>query len=425
VGIQYLNENRRGGQEFFNPNEERTKDNGYGIGVNTDRFQSNMKLGYIFDNRDFTSIGFQNQFVSHRQGSFFGLTDYDAEQLSYYGNLLFQSYIGTVAHSYTTGISYMYDSFNEVLNDSSYNRIESVPGAFFQYTYSDGKKLNIIAGIRADWNSRYGFLVTPRFNVRYSPTEKDVIRASAGKGYNSPNIISDNTGLFTTSRTVHVENGIDIESAWNMGISYNRYIDISDREMVLGLDIFYTEFQNKIIVNRDRDPFNVYLSNLDGRSFATSIQAEVRYEVIERFDVLLAFRYNDVKNTVDQKLVAKEMVNRYRGLLSLSYATNLRKWQFDWNLHLNGDARLYNTSYNPPEYQRPERSPVYMIMNAQVTKFFKRWEVYLGGENLTNYMQENPIISPEDPFGDYFDATNVWAPIMGIKIYAGIRVTIK
>ena len=119
------------------------------------------------------------------------------------------------------------------------------------------------------------------------------------------------------------------------------------------------------------------------------------------------------------------MVNRYKGLFSLSYVTNLRKWQFDLNTQLNGDSRLPNTSFNPPEYQRPSRSPSYVIVNAQITKYFKRWDFYVGAENLTNYKQDNPIISPENPFGEYFDATIVWAPIMGIKAYAGIRVTIK
>jgi outer membrane receptor protein involved in Fe transport len=140
---------------------------------------------------------------------------------------------------------------------------------------------------------------------------------------------------------------------------------------------------------------------------------------------VLAFRYNDVKTTINDQLVDKDMANKYRGLLSLSYATNLRKWQFDLNVQLNGDARLPNTSFNPSEYQRPSRSPAYAIMNAQVTKYFKRWEFYIGGENLTNYKQDNPIISPENPFGDYFDATIVWAPVMGVKVYAGIRVILK
>lgn len=424
-GIQYLTEDRQGGQTSFNPDKDHDESNGYGIGVETDRIEAQLKLGYIFKNRDFTSIGFQNQIVNHKQNSFFGLTDYDANQLSYYGNLLFQSYIANIAHSYTTGISFMYDSYEEVLSDSSFNRVESVPGVFFQYTYSDGKKLNIIAGIRGDWNSYYGFLLTPRLNLRYSPSTNNIFRISAGRGYNSPNIIAENTKLFNTSKQIHVGPSINIESAWNFGLSYNRYFQINERELIIGIDAFYTNFQNQVVVNRDSDPSNIFINNLDGLSYSTSIQAEVRYEVIKNFDVLLAFRYNDVKTTINDQLVDKDMVNKYRGLLSLSYATNLKKWQFDMNFHLNGDARLPNTSFNPPEYQKPLRSPAYLIMNAQVTKYFKRWEFYIGGENLTNYKQDNPIISPQDPFGDYFDATIVWAPIMGIKAYAGIRVILK
>ncbi len=424
-GAKYLTEERRGGQVFFNPNDERTEENGYGIGVNTDRFEADLKLGYILKNRDFTSIGFQNQFITHRQLSFFGLNDYNAAETSYYGNLIFQSYIGTINHKFTTGISYLYDSYDELLNDSAFNRTESVPGMFFQYTYSDGKKLNVIAGIRGDLHNIFGLLVTPRVNVRYSFDERNIFRASAGKGYHSANVIAENIGLFATSRKIVVGERLDIESAWNFGISYNHFLPIADRELVFGFDIFYTNFQNQAVVNRDTYPQYIYISNLDGRSFSTSVQAEVRWEAFKNFDILLAFRYNDVKTTLGNQLMEKDMVNRYKGLLSLSYATNLNKWQFDLNTQLNGDTRLPNTSFYPEEFRQPSRSPVYMIMNAQVTRFFKRWEIYLGGENLTNYRQENPIISPRDPFGDYFDATLVWGPIMGIKVYAGIRINLK
>ncbi len=424
-GVQYLTEDRRGGQVTFNPNDERTETNGYGIGVNTDRFESELKLGYILKNRDFTSIGFQNQFIMHKQKSFFGLTDYDAKETSYYGNLIFQSYIGNVAHKYTTGISYLYDNYNEVLNDSAFARTESVPGAFFQYTYSDGKKLNIIAGIRGDFHNIFGFLFTPRFNLRYSFNDQNIFRVSAGKGYHPANVIAENSALFNTSRKVVIGAPLDIESAWNFGASYNRYFTISDRELILGFDLFYTNFQTQVVVNRDTYPDFIYISNLDGRSYSTSFQAEVRWEIIKNLDILLAFRYNDVKTTINHNLVEQDMVNRYKGLLSLSYVTNLRKWQFDLNTQLNGDSRLPNTSFNPPEFQRPDRSPSYFIINAQVTKYFKRWEFYFGGENLTNYKQDNPIISPRNPFGEYFDATIVWGPIMGIKAYAGIRVILK
>jgi outer membrane receptor for ferrienterochelin and colicins len=424
-GVQYLTENREGGQLSFDQKKPRDIENGYGIGVKTDRFQSQAKLGYIFKKRDFTSIGFQNQFIWHRQNSFFGLTDYDAEQLSYYSNLIFQSYIKSPAHKYTTGFSYVYDSFDEILNDSSFTRIESIPGIFFQYTYSDGIKWNFIGGVRGDLHNLYGFIFTPRLHVRYSINEKNIIRASAGRGYNSVNVIAENTNLFNTSKKLVINGPLKLESAWNMGLSYNRYFNINDRELSLGFDLFYTYFIDQVIVDRDSDPFTVYISNLNGKSYSTSFQAEMRYEIIKNFDVTLAFRYNDVKTTINNQLRELDMVNRYKGLISLSYFTNLKKWQFDLNTQINGDSRLPNTSYNPAEFQRPERSPIYAILNAQITKYFKRWDIYVGGENLTNYRQPNPIIDPENPFGDYFDATIVYAPVMGIKVYAGIRFKIE
>ena len=297
-GAQYLTENRKGGQLSFDANRPNDIENGYGIGVKTDRFQAQAKLGYIFKNLDFTSIGFQNQFVSHQQSSFFGLTDYDAKQISYYGNLIFQSYITSPAHKYTTGISYAYDNYNELLNDSSFARTESVPGIFFQYTYSDGEKWNFIGGVRGDIHNLYGFIFTPRLHARYSFNEKNIFRASAGKGYNSVNVIAENTNLFNTSKKVVINGPLKLEAAWNMGLSYNRYFTVSDRELSLGFDMFYTYFIDQVVVDRDSDPFTVYISNLDGKSYSTSIQAELRYELIRNFDVTLAFRYNDVKTTI-------------------------------------------------------------------------------------------------------------------------------
>ena len=55
---------------------------------------------------------------------------------------------------------------------------------------------------------------------------------------------------------------------------------------------------------------------------------------------------------------------------------------------------------------------------------YKKWEFYLGGENLTNYRQENPIIEPENPFGSKFDATRAWGPVIGYNLYFGIRFAI-
>ena len=103
----------------------------------------------------------------------------------------------------------------------------------------------------------------------------------------------------------------------------------------------------------------------------------------------------------------------------------MKKWQFDFTAQFNGNSRLPDTEMNPSEYRREKNSPAYTILHAQVSKFYKKWSVYVGCENITNFTQDNPIIAADDPFGDYFDASLVWGPIVGRKFYIGLRYAIK
>ena len=64
-GIKYLAEKRQGGQMSYNPDESSNPENGYGIGVTTNRMEGFLKAGYVFKSRIQTSLGFQNQIVIH------------------------------------------------------------------------------------------------------------------------------------------------------------------------------------------------------------------------------------------------------------------------------------------------------------------------------------------------------------------------
>ncbi len=409
-GFKYLTENRQGGQMNYDPEKPNDTENGYGVGVETDRYEAFLKIGYILKNRANSSIGFQNQVVYHDVNSFYGLNDYDATQLSYYGNLMLQSYISDTRHQYTTGISFALDNYNQQLNDTTWIRNEQVSGAFFQYTYSNYKNLNLIAGVRLDYNNLFGWLFTPRLHAKYNINEHNILRLSFGRGFRTANVIAENTSILATSKQIVFTEELNIESSWNFGLTYTAYIDIGAKQLSITTDFFHTRFNNQVIMDREEDPFIVYIYNLDGKSYSNSIQVEAQYEPVNRFELKLAFRYNDVKTTIGGELKEMPFVSKYIGLLSASYQTNLKKWQFDLNLQVNGDQRLPYTGFNPEPYQRPERSPVYAILNTQITKYFKRWDVYIGGENITNYRQDDPIIQANEPFGDYFDSSIVWGP---------------
>ena len=429
-GIKALSEYRYGGMMGYDP--IRTIVNFdpdlSGFSIFTQRYEAFSKTGFMFD-RDDTSLGIQQQLIYHDLGSsYFGRTNYNATQLSYYANALFDSYIVNDHHKYSVGVSFAYDKYNENLNDSIFLRSERVPGVFGEYVFNDEHHWSIITGFRADYNSYYQrMLYTPRLHVRFKTHDELTLRLSAGKGYRSPNVIAENSTMLASARQICFLDTPKMEEAWNYGINMSKGIDIGWREIVIQADFYRTDFVNQIVLDRDADAHEVRIYNLNGKSYSNSAQIEANCEIFKDFDLTLAFRYNDVKMTIDDSLREKPFVNRYKGLVTMSYAPGT--WQFDFTTQFNGDSRVPDLSGNAiavANDQNIERSPFYVIINAQVTKKFgQHWEVYAGGENLTNYKQEHPIISAENPTSEDFDASMVWGPLSGIHAYLGVRFQIK
>ncbi|MBQ3353716.1 MAG: TonB-dependent receptor [Bacteroidales bacterium] len=428
LGVKALKEERLSGQMDFDP--KRRLEEGYdlyGIGINTERYEAFAKTGFIFD-RPETSLGIQQQLTYHKMNSYFGLKDYNANQLSYYANLLFDSYIVTTNHKFSVGASFSYDKFNEKFIDSTMNRVERVGGAFAEYVFSDDHHWTVIGGFRADYNSYYQrMLYTPRLHVRFRTDNELALRLSAGKGYRSPNVLAENSTMLASSRQIIFMNTPKMEEAWNFGINLSKHFDVGEKEIQLLVDAYRTDFLNQIVIDRDADAHQILIYNLNGKSYSNCAQIQVDYELFRDFDVSLAFRYTDVKMTINDTLREKPFVNRYKGLVTLSYAPGT--WQFDLITQFNGDSRIPDMSGNATavkDEQALERSPFYVIMNAQVTKKLgKYWEIYAGGENLTNFKQQRPIVAAYDPFSNDFDASMVWGPLSGIRGYLGVRFQVK
>ncbi len=435
IGFKILDENRLGGQMGFNGSNPQDQNIGspeqlYGINIDTKRYEGFYKAGYLFS--DNTNIALVANYSYHEQNSFYGRKLYDAEQNSFYANLMFQSIIGHENSKYTAGASIQTDKFDELLmldfrdsdNKQVLRRDEIVPGAFFQYTYNIPEKLTVIAGARVDFHNNYGTIFTPRLHAKYNITPNTIIRASAGKGYRTPNVLAENSYLLASSRDIIIADDLDQEDAWNYGANITQYFDIAGKELTLNLEYYRTDFQNQLVVDIDQSIDAVYFYNLNGKSYANNVQIEGKYELLRGLDLVAAWRLNDVKATYNDELRDRPLISRTKGLVNLSYATPLKKWQFDFTTQFNGKGRVPSTADNPVEYQRPDTFDPYQIINTQVTKYFRTWNIYVGVENLGNFKQDNPIIAGDDPFGDNFDSSLIWGPINGRRFYFGLRFSI-
>ncbi|MDL2222119.1 TonB-dependent receptor, partial [Parabacteroides sp. OttesenSCG-928-N08] len=331
-GVKYLFEERNGGQvtkknRFPDP---------YSVELNSNRVEAYTKQAYIIDNEKVESMALILSGSYHEQKSMYDRTPYNIYQNNVYASLLYEKEFSPM-HSLSTGLSLNYDGFNENLRQPGAtaiidNRSEVVPGAYVQYTWNWNDKLILLGGLRADYSSKYDLFITPRMHVKYNPFEWFHIRGSIGKGFRTANVLAENNFLLSSSRKIVIADNLDQEEAWNTGINLSFYIPLFDKELSINAEWYYTDFLKQVVVDMDSDPHAVHFYNLDGKSYSNSYQIEMTYPFFRGFTLTAAYRLTDAKtdyrNTqgITQRL-KKPLVSDYKGMVTASYQTPLKKWQ--------------------------------------------------------------------------------------------------
>lgn len=423
-GVKATYVNKQGGQLDYQIGEDPTFPN-WGARFITRHLEAFGKMGIFMKNRPYASIGLINQLKYHDMDNVFGPTRYQGTQKKWYFNSIYSDILGNTNHTYKTGLSFILDDYNQTYNDSTFLKTEIVPGAFFEYTYNRLDKVILVAGVRGDYHNLYGVLFSPRMHFKWNVNPKSALRLSVGRGYRVPNPYADYTSLMASNRQWIVNPNVQPEDAVSSGLTFIQKFLIGDNVSSFSVDYFYTFFNNQLITDMDVNPGELHVYNTNGQSFSHSLQVEANIQPVKGWDIRTAFKYYDVRAEFNGILQQRAFVPKYRVLVNMGYTTRNKKWNFDITGNWVGKKRLPSTQSNPIEHQRPNESVDYWLLNSQITYNLKRISFYVGGENLLNVIQNNAIISADDPFGSYFDATQVWAPIQGFNIYAGLHFNIK
>lgn len=431
-GINLLKDERHAGQMDFNINTPQASQSAYGVGINTARAQIWNKTGFVFAGKPYRSLGWMNQFTFHQQDSFYGLRNYDGKQATYYSNLIYEDILGNTNNKYKVGASFLYDHFNEDYLTNNYQRTETVPGVFAEYTLT-GLKYTLVAGARVDFHNLAGTQFTPRLNFKYDITPKTILRLSAGRGFRTANIFAENQQYFASNRKIVIIPdggniyGLKPEIAWNYGASMQQELRIFGRKSTIVADFFRTDFQNQVVTDLDHSTHQLLFYNLSGKSFANSFQTQWDFTPIKNLDFRIAYKFYNVETDYLDGRKEVPFMPKHRGFVNASYATtktdNGGFWSFDTTLNVVGKQRIPSTTGNPVAFQMPATSKAYATLNAQIAKNFnEKIRVYLGADNITGTEQKNPILDAQNPFGNYFDASMIYAPIMPGSFYLGLDV---
>ena len=459
-GAKYVNDQRVGGQMAFDKSMIDNKDGKawhewwreeglYGSVVANQEANVYFKMG-----KPVGAAVFDKEESSEMRSNFAMILDYDffredaifGADKGYLGgqhmtnlNLMYTHYF-TYNSSLATGLTASSRWVQEELTDRlwsenprNFDRNESEVGAYAEYTYNIKEKFSVVAGMRYDYNVYFRkHLLTPRGHIKWNITPTTVLRGSAGLGYRPTDIVTDNIGIMATGRRIVFDTPFDrsfnrMESALTAGGSLSQTIStVNYRDMTISLDYFRTELFHSVVVDQERDAENIYIYTTDGKSYTNTYQADLSWTPADRLDIFATFRYTDSKYTItradgSQELVERPLVSRFKTLLNVQYATRMRKWTFDVTAQLNGKSRIPTQTGVLTD---STESPIYPMFFAQVTRKIKMWDIYLGCENIAGYKQQNPILGADNPYSTAFNSSCVWGPLMGRKVYIGVRFNI-
>ena len=456
-GWKFVQENRLGGMlDYKNSMRDQMREKWdqpgtlYGSKIRNRGANGYFKIGtpvgpsvYDPDEKDEmrSNLAFVADFDHFNENAYFGLNDYKGNENALAMNLMYNHYF-TYRSSLIVGAQAQLQYYRESLANNTpwieaaksrfydFDRSEQEVGAYAEYTYAVKDKFSIVAGIRGDYNAFYDkFFVTPRGHIRWNITPSTTLRGSAGLGYRSTNVITDNIGILATGRAIvfkdsDFSNFNRLEKALTVGGSLTQTFGlVSADDATLSFDYFRTQFYNSVIADQEYNADQILLYNSDKRSYTDTYQIDFSWTPVERLDIFATFRYTNSEMTIDRPdgttaRVERPLVSKYKTLLNIQYATKFRRWVFDATAQLNGPARIPTQT---GDLDDSYYSPRYLMFFAQVSRKVGKFDIYVGCENIADYRQHDPILNADNPFSTGFNSMNVWGPLMGRKFYAGLR----
>ena len=429
-GVRGIADNRQGGQM----SGDWTTD------IRNSNLGAYLKAGIPLNEENTSNIALVADYTWYRMDGDFTTRRYDARQHSAFLNLLYQNH-NVEQHHFTLGLSETLDFFREKYLWGAYNGDALINttlnnlGAFGEYTFhsADETTFSAIVGLRADWFKDNGVRFSPRLTLKWAPSDSWVFRANGGRGLRYSNPISDNIGVLSTGKQLlgHYTEHL-LEDSWTFGGNATWYIGGSSTTY-LSFDYFRTQFREQMLVENGPDSrassivFSPLTALKDGYSYTDNFQVDFSTEPLEGLTLTLTGRFTNARQKYIGTLAEddiKPMTSRYKGVLNAQYATHLNKWIFDFTASINGPCKVWEFMKGYKGMYSDGWTPVYPLLYAQVTRRFKGFDLYLGGENLTNYRQQDPILYADQPFSTGFDASCVWGPLMGIRVYGGVRITL-
>lgn len=418
VSAKVYYEDRFGGVEEWTPGL-RGSDSVYGESIRTDRAEVMGSIeGPLPDTR------FEASASHHRQDSYYGDSRFAADQTIGFGRFIWAPPRRETRHELLLGAALTYDGYDDNTPATPSGDRRWIPSVFAEDRFQLTPAVTLLGGLRADHHRDHGVILSPRASAMWRPTAESTVRINVGTGFRVVHLFTEDHAALSGARDVVIEGDLDPERSASVAANYNQEIGFGRYPMMLDIDAFYTRFSNRIIPDYDTDPNQIVYRNLDGRR---SITRGVSVSLNQNFQTRVPVSYS-LGVTIQDVFVEGGALGRedeffaadYRGVWSATWEARPGV-TVDYGGALTGPMRLPEFK---GEFARPTRSETFATHDLQVAwEWAPGRQVTVGVRNLTNFRQESPLIDPGRPFGDSFDTSYVFGPIVGRRLSIGARYT--
>jgi outer membrane receptor for ferrienterochelin and colicins len=453
LAARYFYEDRWGGDMRWNKSF-RGSDSLYGESIYTSRWE--LMGHYQLPVEEKISLSFSG--TSHQQNSYYGIIPYKGDQRIAFGQLIWDKKAGS-SHGLLGGAALRYNYYD----DNSTATVDTltgknapdeyvIPGLFVQDEWKLSTQHLLLLGLRYDHHPVHKGIFTPRIAWKWSLSEKEVFRLNAGTGFRVVSLFTEDHAALTGARAVQITETLKPERSYNVNLNYVHGIKWNDISLNFDGSAWYSYFTNQIIADYDTDPDLIVYRNLNGYAASKGITLNIEFNKGRRLKALAGVTVQDVNKTEKDPAghrvkTRPVLTEKWSGTWSVSYTFPSSGITLDYTGNIYGPMRLPLLSDKDP---RPAYSPVWSIQNIQCTKLINsHLEVFGGIKNLLNWTpaDNTPFIiarshdpfdknvqydaaggiiaTPENPYALSFDPSYVYAPNQGIRLFGGVRYTIK
>ena len=449
LAARYNYEDRWGGDVTWNPSYRGGSDR-YAESIYTNRWE--LLGSYQLPVKESMTLAFSLN--DHAQNSVYGSTIYGARQKIAFGQLSWDK--KTKDHDLLFGTAIRYTFYDDntpataLLN--GVNKADKVwlPGFFVQDEIALNEKHKVLLGMRYDYNSVHGNILTPRIAYKWILNENNILRFNAGTGFRVVSLFTEEHAALTGSREVIVTEELKPERSYNANLNFIKKIYFTGGSFInVDASAWYTHFNNQIIPDYLANANQIIYSNLNGYAVSRGLSANFDMVFNNGLKVIAGGSLLDVfsKNELIQQRTRPMLTEKWTGTWGISYKLEKANLGIDYTGNIYGPMRLPRLSTSDP---RSGLSPVWSLQNIQFTySGFKEIEIYGGVKNLLNWtpgrsepfliarsndpfdknvesdVSGNVISTPSNPYALTFDPGYVYAPNQGIRAFLGVRLTIK